>query len=155
MHGLIRDRLEELLRHQPQQLDVIEHLASCSDCALELEAMKQQAALLQTLHTSDEMEPAPGFYARVLQRIEDGRVYSIWSVFTDSPSAKWLAYASLAIALLLGTWVIGVEREDGHLSSTPVIAGETNRDLPVAGDKAHQRDVVLVNFASYSQQAYQ
>jgi hypothetical protein len=155
MHGVIRDRLEELLKGKSPQPEVIDHLASCSDCALELEAMKQQSALFRTtLQAPEDLEPAPGFYARVMQRIEDGRVYSIWSVFTDNPSAKWLAYASLAVALLLGTWVIGVEREDGHLGDG-ILAERTIQEQPVAGDQAHQRDAVLVNFASYSQQTYQ
>ena len=151
MHGPIRDRLEELLNAPTSEASLTQH---CPDCSEELKQMKDQAALLKTLRAPGELEPAPGFYARVMQRIEEDGVRSIWSVFVDGPFGKRLAYVSLALALLLGTWIVGVEREDGHMGSEPVIAQEAaNSDVPVTGDQAHQRDVVLVNLASYSQQS--
>src|SRR5690242_20151523 len=155
MHGPIRERLEELLNAEAPQADLSQHLASCSGCAAEVKLMKEQSNMLHALRSPGEMEADPGFYARVLQRIEENGVYSIWSVFTDGSFGTWLAFASLALALAIGTWVVRAEKEDGHLgSSEPVIAQESPSDLPaVAGDKAHQRDVVLVNLASYSQQS--
>jgi hypothetical protein len=39
------------------------------------------------------------------------------------------------------------------MGSEPVIAEQQNREIPVTGDAAHQRDVVLVNLAAYSQQS--
>lgn len=153
MHGPIRDRLEELLNANTQHTGLDQHVAACSECARQLSEMRNQALLLRTLRT-DEVEPAPGFYARVRQRIEEEGVRSIWSVFLDGPFGKRLALASLALALALATWLVGVEREDGHMGSAPVIAQEaTAPDVPVTGDQAHQRDVVLVNLASYSQQS--
>jgi len=152
MHGPIRDRLEDLLSNTPQRA-VSEHLASCPGCADELNQMQAQSALFRSLRAPAELEPAPGFYARVMQRIEEEGVGSVWSVFLEGPFGKRLVYASLALALILGTWIVGVEREDGHMGSEPVIAEQDNRDMPVTGDPAHQRDVVLVNLASYSQQS--
>jgi anti-sigma factor RsiW len=154
MHGPIRNRLEELLNANAQQVSLNQHLASCPECAQQLDEMKDQALLLRTLRAAEEVEPAPGFYARVIQRIEEEGVGSIWSVFVDGPFGKRLALASLALALGLATWLVGVEREDGHMGSEPVIYQEaTALDVPVTGDQAHQRDVVLVNLASYSQQS--
>ena len=158
MHGSIRDRLEDVLKETgaleaQTAAEVNRHLASCPECANEIETMRDQAIMLRSLRAPQGVEPAPGFYARVMQRIEEGAIYSTWSVFIDGPFGKRLAYASLALALLLGTWVIGAERADGRLgSAAPAIAQEST-DLPVAGDQAHQRDVVLVNFASYSEPA--
>jgi hypothetical protein len=153
MHGPIRDRLEDLLRETSRQGDASGHLASCPACEEEISRMREQSELLRTLRAPEEMEPAPGFYARVMQRIEEEGVASIWSVFLEGPFGKRLVYASLALALILGAWVVSVEREDGHLGSEPVIAEQSGRDLSVSGDPAHQRDVVLVNLASYSQQS--
>lgn len=150
MHGPIRDRLEELLNGHDGRQDLVAHLASCAECSGEVGIMKQQSELLRSLRAPEEIEPAPGFYARVMQRIEERGVTSIWSVFAYSPFGKRLALASLALALVLGTWVIGLEREDGHLGFGPVIAQESGFDAPVVGDQQHQRDVVLVNLASYS-----
>jgi anti-sigma factor RsiW len=153
MHGPIRDRLEDLLGETAERAEASEHLASCPACADELTQMQSQAALFRSLRPPQELEPAAGFYARVMQRIEEEGVRSVWSVFLEGPFGKRLVFASLALALILGTWVVGVEREDGHMGSEPVIAEQENRDIPVTGDPAHQRDVVLVNLASYSQQS--
>jgi len=115
--------------------------------------MREHAELFRSLRPGEELEPAAGFYARVMQRIEEEGVASVWSVFLEGPFGKRLVFASLALAVLLGTWIVGMERQDGHMGSEPVIAEQQNRDIPVTGDAAHQRDVVLVNLAAYSQQS--
>ena len=153
MHGPIRDRLEELLSPDTRQEEIARQLASHPGSAAEFEAMREQARFLRSLRAPSEAEPDPGFYARVVQRIEESGVRSIWSVFTG-PFGTWLAYASLALALLIGTWLVGMERADGHLgSSQPVVARQSPSEMPVTGDQAHQRDVVLVNLATYSDQS--
>jgi anti-sigma factor RsiW len=154
MHGPIRDRLEELLNPDARQEEIARQLASHPDCAAEFDAMRQQSALLRCLRAPAEAEPDPGFYARVVQRIEESGVRSIWSVFTEGPFGTWLAYASLALALLIGAWLVGTERADGHFGhSQPVIARQSPSEMQVSGDQAHQRDVVLVNLATYSDQS--
>ena len=156
MHGAIRNRLEELLSgKQVQERDIVPHLVECAECAHELDTMKEHQALLSTLRISDDTGPAPGFYARVMQRIEEAGVPSIWSVFTDTPFGKRLAYASLALFLVLGTWVVSVETADGHFGSADTQIEESVSGMPLTGDQAHQRDVVLVNLASYSPDAVQ
>lgn len=150
MHGPIRDHLEELLGTNTQRPDSEAHLASCDECARELAEMSRQARMLRTLRAPEDVEPAAGFYARVMQRIEERRLTSMWSVLIDTPFGKRLAIASLALAFVLGAWVIGVEKEDGHLGSGPVIA-QQSVDVPVIGDQTQQRDAVLVNLASYSE----
>lgn len=155
MHGPIREKLEELLETGSLQEETSRHLAECQSCAVALKSMKEQSALLHCLRPSEEVEPAAGFYARVIQRIEDTTVRSVWSVFTEGAFGTWLAYASLALALLVGSWLVTTERHDGHLGSEPVIAHESpsGADMQVKGDQAHQRDVVLVNLASYSDES--
>jgi anti-sigma factor RsiW len=155
MHGPIREKLEELLEAGALQDETARHLATCPDCAAELRGMKEQADLLHSLRPAEEIEPAAGFYARVVQRIEDTGVRSVWSVFTDGAFGTWLAYASLALALLVGGWLVTTERHDGHIGSEPVIAHESpsGAEMQVKGDRAHQRDVVLVNLASYSEES--
>lgn len=152
MHGSIRDRLEDLLRAEssaggPKGLG--EHLASCGECSAELAAMKAQAAMLKDLRPKEEVEPAAGFYARVLQRIEERGDRSIWSVLIDSPFGRRLAYASLTIAILLGSYVVTQESRDGHLHSLNMVAQDMHYDAPVVGDQAQQRDATLENFAAH------
>jgi hypothetical protein len=115
--------------------------------------MKQQADLLRSLTVEEEVEPVVGFYARVLQRIEERAKGSIWAIFIDSPFGKRLVFASLALAMLLSTYVVAEESRDGHLGGNPIIAQETHNDPdePVMGSRSQQRDAVLVNFASYEE----
>lgn len=159
MHGSIRDRLEDLLRADSTvsrdmgcMRDLLDHLSSCSQCATEFQAMKQQADLLRSLAVEEEVEPVVGFYGRVLQRIEEQAKDSIWAVF-DSPFGKRIMFASLALAMLLCTYVIAEESRDGHLTGNSIVAQDVNHDPdePVMGTQSQQRDAVLVNFASYQE----
>jgi anti-sigma factor RsiW len=154
MHRSIRNRLEDLLwRERPAAGGpVAEHLASCEECTSELALMKDQALLLRKLRAPAGMEPAPGFYARVMQRIEERAKDSIWGAFIDSRFGKRLAYASLATAIALGSYVIGSELSDGHLGGPPVIAEQLGGNATVTGSLDERRDAVLVNFASYQPQ---
>ena len=111
--------------------------------------MTTQAELIRLLRAPEEMEPAPGFYARVLQRIEERTKDSIWAVFLYPPFAKRLVYASLSVALMLGTYVITQESRDGHLGGENIVAQDAHEDSPVFGDASQQRDAVLANFAAH------
>ncbi len=153
MHGSVRDRLENLLAEDNSVRErqyVESHLSSCAECSTELKAMKAQSNLLGMLRAPEDAEPPVGFYARVLQRIEERGTTSVWSMFIDSAFSKRLAYASLAVALLLGTYLVTEESQDGHLGSS-LVAHQTADITPVIGDQQEQRDAVLVNFASYQQ----
>ncbi|MFL6352537.1 MAG: hypothetical protein ACJ74Z_11890 [Bryobacteraceae bacterium] len=160
MHAFIRDQLENLLTAESSSLrapgatvkydieGVAEHLESCLECSSEVETIKAQSALLRTLRASEpEAEPAAGFYGRVMQRVEEGAKDSVWSVFIYSPFGKRLAYASLGIAALLGTYVVSLEAHDGHLGGKTIVAQQFASDAPVFGTPAQQRDAVLINFA--------
>jgi hypothetical protein len=105
--------------------------------------------MLRVLRPPDEVEPAPGFYARVLQRIEDYPVRSIWLAFAESSIGKGLAFASLTVALVLGGYVITEEARDGHISGARVVAQGVHFDAPVTGDVDQQRDAVLENIAAH------
>ena len=56
------------------------------------------------------MEPRPGFYARVMERIEAQTPTSVFTLFFDSLFGRRIAMASLALALLLGVYVISSNR---------------------------------------------
>ena len=152
MHRSIRDRVEDLLAGRSsatRDRGLSAHLASCAECSSELSSMQKQAELLTLLRAPEELEPAPGFYARVLQRIEERARVSMWAAFIYSPFAKRLTYASLTVAVMLGTYVVTQEARDGHLfGSQSVLAQNTHYDAPVTGDEAQQRDAVLANFVA-------
>jgi hypothetical protein len=155
MHGSIRDGLEDLLSDKrstvkSQEVEAQglgEHLRSCEECSSEVAAMRAHSALLRELRAPEETDAAAGFYARVMQRIEECAKDSIWAVFVYSPFAKRLTYASFALAVLLGSYVIAEESRDGHLTAPTMVAQRFHYDPPVVGSQAQQRDAVLENFA--------
>lgn len=150
MHGAIRNRLEDLLRRGRLMAgrEVNEHLVSCGECSNELDAMEAQSNLIRTLRSPEVLEPAPGFYARVMQRIEEQRArLSIWAALAYSPALSRIAYVTLTLAIALGGYVITSEIQDGDLSGRPVLSAHV--DAPVMGDASQQRQAVLENFATH------
>lgn len=151
MHGSIRDRLEDLLSAEgsaARDQGLVNHLSSCHECSSELAAIKGQAQLLHALRAPDEVEPGGGFYARVMQRIEERTKDSIWTAFIYSPFAKRLTYASLAATLLLGSYVISREVRSGGAANEQAVV-VFHEDPVVTGSVQQQRDAVLDNFASH------
>lgn len=160
MHGSVRNRLEDLLseeRPAAGNSQATEHLASCRQCASELASMSNQAALLRTLRSPVGVEAAPGFYARVLQRIEERAKDSAWGAFIESAFCRRLAFASLALAIGLGTYVVTAELQDGHFGGERIVAQQFSGGAMVTGDRTERRDAVLVDFADYQpgSQSYQ
>jgi predicted anti-sigma-YlaC factor YlaD len=148
--ALIRDGLPEGLSEGLEEAGsagLHEHLRSCEECSAEITAMQAHSALLRELRTPEEADPPAGFYARVLQRIEERAKESIWAVFVYSPFAKRLTYASFVLAALLGSYVVAQESRDGHLTAPTMVAQGSRYDPPVIGSQAQQRDAVLENFA--------
>src|SRR5579862_1074374 len=110
MHRVVRDYLEEVLADPAAENPAMEHLKSCGDCREEVVLLLDQSALLRSWRNASEAEPRAGFYARVMNHIDVQRSGSIWSIFFDSIFARRIAFASLALAVLLGGYVVSSER---------------------------------------------
>jgi hypothetical protein len=144
MHQPIREGLEEYLngagdRTIPQ--DFSAHLASCQECAEEVRLFQDQAQSLRLLRTGEEARP--GFYARVMDRIERQTDLSIWSIFLRPTFGRRIAIASAALALLMGAYLVSTEPGEREYSSNPTVVTAAD-DSP-----QQQRDAVLANLASY------
>ncbi|MFL6448288.1 MAG: hypothetical protein ACJ746_11445 [Bryobacteraceae bacterium] len=111
--------------------------------------MREQSELLRCWRAEEELEPSAGFYARVLQRIEDRAKASIWAGFLYSPFRTRFVYASLSLALLLGMYIFVEERADLDPHEQAIAAQQTKSADSVFGDQTQQREAVLVNLASY------
>jgi hypothetical protein len=134
MHGSVRVELENLRAAEP------------SAAATEI------AGMLKTLQAPEEIEPSAGFYARVMQRIEASARRSIWWVFVYSPIGKRVAYASLALSLALGTYMVAAESTDDDALHAFVQKAHVKRDhfdALVTGNADEQRAAVLENFVSH------
>lgn len=155
MHGLIKERLEEYLRglpgaHLPAAFE--QHLNTCRECRDELTRIEEQAVLLQALRAPADVEPRAGFYARVMERIEVEAQHkvSFWNAFLEPVFGRRLAVASLALILVLGTYLALNESDIGPapLSADTIIAvDEHPPDLGM--DQQRDRDTILATLASY------
>ncbi len=146
MHRSIRDHLEEVLAGSRDGGEFQEHLKDCEECGAQLKAMREQALLLRDLRS--ETEPRPGFYARVMERIEAEGPASIWNVFIESAFGRRLAMASMALALLLGLYVVAAEQKD-H-STVLTVSGDQGQVWNQPGTP--DRDAVLLNLVTYREQ---
>ncbi len=156
MHRSIKARLEEYLGGTVDaagRREVESHLRECEACRREVEGMRSHSAMLRLLKFAGEIEPAPGFYARVLERIESQRVASIWELLIEPAFARRVAYASLMLILLFSALLItGGERSEStyyyYQSPEAILAAEPVS--PYLGDDINRdRDVMLVNLATY------
>lgn len=161
MHQPVRNNLEEYLRSvggsfaKPVPPEMETHLASCGDCAKKLKQLERQAVALRSLKGPADLEPRAGFYARVMQRIEDARATnSIWAAFLDPVFAKRLSYALVTMVLLLGTYLVSTEPGDRGAVHQPAMAVTQTRDVVTSDDGVttpQERDAVLVDLAAYRQ----
>lgn len=154
MHQPIRDHLEAYLS-RPGDPSISEefhsHLAACDECAAELQAFQMQSELFDCLSAPEDVEPAPGFYAQVMARIEEQRgSESFWSLFLQPAFGKRLAYACAALVLLMGTYLVSTEPGSNQQFASPT--GVVSQGPVVDAEDSiapQQRDAVLVNLASF------
>src|SRR5947207_1835587 len=136
MHRIIRDHLEQVLAGpgSAPEHPAGKHLAECEECRAEMAAMREQAAMLRQWRVANaeigEFEPRPGFYARVLERIEAQTPSSVFTLFFDSLFARRIAMASLALALLLGVYVISSEQMSEPATFVSNLSSELRQHLP-------------------------
>src|ERR1700676_2111099 len=142
MHREIRNHIEDVLASS-KPVPGSEHLAQCEECRIEIQSMREQTALLRELRAPEGFtsEPRPGFYARVMERIEAEGPISIWNLFIESAFGRRIAVASLALALLVGVYLVTSERsaEEPAIAaqeSQQVASGEIEQQLVVAGEDA-------------------
>ena len=154
MHDVIRNGLEGYLsrRMAPESSAAFRaHLAGCEACRVTVAGLENQAALVRSLRVSEEeLAPAAGFYARVMERIDAQRPISLWSVFLQPLFARRVLYASVVLVLLLGSSVLWTgENHDVFASdSNPVgvLAGfgpEVETTVGAALDPNAAKDAVM------------
>lgn len=163
MHQAIRDKLEDLLKGSSPGIsqDIQAHLESCEGCAGEMRLLEKQAEMLRLLKAGEEVEPRAGFYARVMDRIEEDAGASMWAVLLRPSFGRRLAVASAALVVLLGTYLVTSERSEPQVAANPSVvftSAPAAQDSPAQDSPApdsiqqeRQRDAVLVNLAAYRQ----
>jgi hypothetical protein len=109
--------------------------------------------LLSELKAPEDVGPAPGFYARVMDRIESQRSNSIWSVFLEPIFGRRLAVVSGLLMLLLGValFVPSSEFDDGMMAQGNVSMTAREDGLPRVLSSDQDKDEVLVNLVTYQE----
>jgi hypothetical protein len=129
--------------------------------------MQEHTALLRELRAPEGFvaDPRAGFYARVMERIEAEGPISIWNLFIESAFGRRIAVASMALAILLGVYLVTSERS----AQDPMIAGQEaqQQQLIVMGEDGPARvimqmeqspegqsseDAVLADLVTYREQ---
>ena len=153
MHAAELDRLEEYLSGslEPAALDKIEtHLKTCEGCRNWIPSRQSPTRCLAALRPKQSLEPAPGFYARVMERV--GRQSA---ALTFSNLFNWqfafgrrLAFAALVTFAVLGSYLIMHENASpSGLSPEAVMA---QQESP-AFESGPAPDNMLVTLTAYEQ----
>jgi|GEM_PF-590387 len=153
MHKQTLEGLEDYLAGRmdaPPAQALAAHLGVCAGCREMVSGMRAQAGMLGVLKAGTEMDPAPGFYARVMDRIEAQAAGSLWSIFLEPLFMRRFMYASLALMMVFGVAAASVGDGGGLRQALPV---EMTAEIamPDAGSFVGdaEREVVFVNLASF------
>lgn len=156
MHWLIRERLEDYLRGDstkglPSELEA--HLAMCDTCREELNTFQEQSLLLRSLRPPGEFGPAPGFYARVMERVEAQQKGSFWGVFLEPAFARRMVFGSAAALLVLGSFLFLAERVDSvpYAAAPETLMAVEDHPPGLGQDPQRDRETILVTLATYQE----
>ena len=156
MHQPIQEGLEDYLSGNaasPRYCEFEAHLSRCPACREEISPLRDHALLIRTLRAPRDVEPAAGFYARVIDRIESQIRPSFWADFLEPAFARRLMYSSAVLLLLLGGFLYssGVPALDTAGSAPEAILASDEKGPDFGANPEHDRETVLVSLASYSE----
>jgi anti-sigma factor RsiW len=151
MHKVVMDSLEEYLSgtlNPAGKREVERHLSACEECREEAGSMLDVSGMFASLRSEEVWEPAPGFYASVMQQVGERKpVPSFASLFSlDLAFGRRLVFASLLTLAALGGLL--VSRESG-LSAGPSPEAVMAQENSPAFDSAPAQDNMLVTLTAY------
>ena len=116
MHAVVMESLEEYLSGtlKPEaHRDIEAHLNLCEPCRQELAGMRKISQMFEAFAPQNSVEPAPGFYARVMQQVGGRKAVPSFASFfaLDTVFARRLVFASLLTLAALGSFLVSREAE--------------------------------------------
>lgn len=153
----LKDRLEEYLRSlgsdRPEDLAVVndfqKRLGSVDEQTRRIvKHFEEHSRSLRSLRAPAGVAPEAGFYARVLERVEERRRASLWFQFLDQRFSKTLAYASLALLFVLSATIFWSDTPQYAQNPVHVMA-EPERAANLGADQERDRAVVLVDLVTF------
>ena len=149
MHDIIQNGLEEYLDGWIRR-DFQAHLDECAECRTEVLSFQELSGMLTVLRTSEPIEPPPGFFFRVSERIEAETKPSFWSIFSlDAVFGRRVAFASVMTLAVVGAFLVS---QEGNLTVPAPVTTDAiiaSHDFLSPHDSASERDQMIVQLASY------
>jgi len=151
MHAVVMQSLEEFLSgtlNPAAQQDIEAHLKGCDSCRSEIRSMQEVSEWFGSLRPEEPVAPAPGFYSRVMQQVEQQRVVpSLANLFgLDLAFGRRLVFACLLMLAVLGTYL--VSREAAYPAGPSPEAIMAQQESP-AFDTGAAPDNMLVTLTTY------
>jgi anti-sigma factor RsiW len=151
MHAVVMESLEEYLSGalEPAGERAIEaHLSTCETCREELQNMREMSGMFDTLRSEEIWQPAPGFYARLMEQVGERKTVPSFAGFfaLDLVFGRRLVFASLLTLAVLGGYL--VSRENGYPTGPTPEAVMAQQNSP-AFDAAPAQDNMLVTLTAY------
>jgi anti-sigma factor RsiW len=111
---------------------------------------KQSEAIRSSLRAPEGIGPAPGFYARVMARVEEESRSNVWSSFSGVFGQR-LVFATSMLLVLLGVALMGTENDaPPDVAEAPAqILMDLDPDEHLVGDPDEDRGRVFATLASY------
>lgn len=151
MHSVVIENLEEFLAGtiEPTERQAVErHLSGCTQCCEEVRGMQDVALLFNAFGAREGLDPAPGFYARVMQKVENTQpAPSLASVFAlDAIFGRKLVFACLLTLGVLGGYLVSSERTYTSGKTPEAMMAEQSQP---AFDQAPASESMLVTLTNY------
>ena len=151
MHAVVMQDLEGYLAgalEPATQREIERHLSACDKCRTEIRSMQEVSQWFGSLRSEEPVVPAPGFYARVMERaVPQTAQPSFASLFgINMAFGRRLVLASLLTLAVVGTYLVSREEAyPGGLSPEAVMA---QQESPGFGS-ASAPDNMLVSLTAY------
>jgi anti-sigma factor RsiW len=151
MHSVVMENLEDFLAGtlEPAERQAVEkHLSGCEHCREEVRGIREVSVLFASLRTGQAFDPAPAFYARVMQRVEVAKpAPSFASLFAlDAVFGRKLVFSCLLTLGILGGYLISSERSYMSGPTPEALMAEQTR---ASFDSAPAPESMLVTLTNY------
>ncbi len=101
--GQRKKEFEDYLAQHPKEAEKLVRMEECSTLFAVLRPNEEEKALAQL---------APGFYGRVMRKVEQEQKEPFWMVFLEPFLLRRLAFASLMWLALLGSYIVVAQGPD-------------------------------------------
>ena len=150
MHAVVMESLEEYLSgtlKPAAHRDIEAHLSICEPCRQEVAGMQEISQLFGAMSSKEAIEPAPGFYARVMQQVGGRTAVPAFASFfnLDLAFARRLVFASLLMLAALGSYLVSREAEYPSGPSPDAVMAQQESTL----ESAPAHEAMLATMTTY------